>query len=123
MTSISTRPNRAPQRSLCCASCPPPQLALIDLGLPPVPHRPDEGFQLIAELLAHLPAIRIFVLSGQDEQSNARHARALGAIDFIAKPCAPEKIKEYCQPQIEMSAFLQSRNVRFTLFSLLQSSA
>ena len=73
----------------------PPQLALIDLGLPPIPHRPDEGFHLIAELLAHLPAIRIFVLSGQDEQSNARHARALGAIDFIAKPCAPEKIKEY----------------------------
>jgi len=72
----------------------PPQLALIDLGLPPVPHRPDEGFHLIAELLAHSPKIKIFVLSGQDEQSNARHARALGAIDFIAKPCAPEKIKQ-----------------------------
>src|SRR3989338_7046262 len=72
----------------------PPQLALIDLGLPPVPHRPDEGFRLIAELLAHSPEIRIFALSGQDEQSNARHARALGAIDFIAKPCAPEKIRK-----------------------------
>jgi len=71
-----------------------PQLALIDLGLPPVPHRPDEGFRLIAELLAHAPKIKIFVLSGQDDQSNARHARALGAIDFIAKPCAPEKIKQ-----------------------------
>ena len=73
----------------------PPQLALIDLGLPPVPHRPDEGFHLIAELLAHSPKIKIFVLSGQDEQSNARHARSLGAIDFIAKPCAPEKIKKF----------------------------
>lgn len=72
----------------------PPQLALIDLGLPPFPHRPDEGFHLIAELLAHSPQIKIFVLSGQDEQSNARHARALGAIDFISKPCPPEKIRE-----------------------------
>jgi DNA-binding NtrC family response regulator len=72
-----------------------PQLALIDLGLPPLPHRPDEGFHLIAELLAHSPAIKIFVLTGQDGQSNARHARALGAIDFIAKPCSPEKIKKY----------------------------
>ena len=72
----------------------PPQVALVDLGLPPVPHRPDEGFRLIAELLAHSPEIQIFALSGQDEQSNARHARALGAIDFIAKPCAPEKIKK-----------------------------
>jgi len=73
----------------------PPQLALIDLGLPPTPHRPNEGFYLITELLAHSPKIRIFVLSGQDEQSNARHARALGAIDFIAKPCVPEKIRKY----------------------------
>ncbi|MDP1995965.1 MAG: response regulator, partial [Gallionella sp.] len=72
----------------------PPQLALIDLGLPPSPHRPDEGFHLIAELLAHSPEIKIFVLSGQDEQSHARHARTLGAIDFIAKPCAPEKIRK-----------------------------
>ena len=72
----------------------PPQAALVDLGLPPVPHRPNEGFRLIAELLAHSPEIRIFALSGQDEQSNARHTRALGAMDFIAKPCAPEKIRK-----------------------------
>ena len=72
----------------------PPQLALVDLGLPPTPHRPDEGFQLVAELLAHAPEIKIFVLSGQSELGNARHARAMGAIDFIAKPCAPERIKE-----------------------------
>lgn len=72
----------------------PPQLALVDLGLPPVPHRPDEGFRLIAELLAHSQKMQIFALSGQNEQSNARHARALGAIDFIAKPCAPEQIRK-----------------------------
>ncbi len=71
----------------------PPQLALVDLGLPPTPHRPTEGFRLIAELLAHSPSIKIIVLSGQDEDSNARHARTLGAIDFIAKPCSPEGIK------------------------------
>jgi DNA-binding NtrC family response regulator len=80
----------------------PPQLALIDLGLPPIPHRPDEGFHLIAELLAHSPKIKIFVLSGQDEQSNARHARSLGAVDFIAKPCAPEKIKKYLDDALKV---------------------
>lgn len=73
----------------------PPQLALIDLGLPPYPHRPDEGFHLIAELIAHTPDIRIFVLTGQDDASYARHARALGALDFIAKPCPPDKIRAY----------------------------
>lgn len=70
-----------------------PQLALIDLGLPPTPHRPEEGFRLIASLLTHAPAIKIVVLSGQDEESNARHARTLGAVDFIAKPCSPANIK------------------------------
>ena len=80
----------------------PPQLALIDLGLPPVPHRPEEGFHLIAELLAHSPRIKIFVLSGQDEQSNARHARSLGAVDFIPKPCAPENIKKYLSDALKV---------------------
>jgi DNA-binding NtrC family response regulator len=71
----------------------PPQLALVDLGLPPRPHAPDEGFQLIADLLAHSPAMRIFVLSGQSDVANARHARALGAAEFIAKPCDPVALK------------------------------
>ena len=74
-----------------------PQLALVDLGLPPTPHRPTEGFRLIAELLAHSPEIKIIVLSGQDEDSNARHARTMGATDFIAKPCSPESIKTQLQ--------------------------
>jgi DNA-binding NtrC family response regulator len=69
------------------------QLALVDLGLPPTPHRPEEGFRLIAELLAHSPQLKVIALSGQDDQANARHARALGAIEFVAKPCSPETIK------------------------------
>lgn len=85
--------NRKQAIQLLRAMATPPQLALIDLGLPPTPHRPTEGFRLIAELLAHSPDIKIIVLSGQDEDSNARHARTLGATDFIAKPCAPDNIK------------------------------
>ncbi|MBE0615597.1 MAG: sigma-54-dependent Fis family transcriptional regulator [Burkholderiales bacterium] len=72
----------------------PPQLALVDLGLPPFPHRPDEGFQLITELLAHSPAMKILVLSGQNDAANARHARTLGATDFVAKPCEAEGLKK-----------------------------
>ena len=70
-----------------------PQLALVDLGLPPTPHSPDEGFRLIADLLAHAPDMKIFVLSGQNEAANARHARALGAWEFIAKPSDPVALK------------------------------
>lgn len=71
----------------------PPQLALVDLGLPPTPHRPQEGFRLITELLAHSPQIKIITLSGQSEESNARHARTLGAFEFVAKPCKPDDIR------------------------------
>ncbi len=71
-----------------------PPLALVDLGLPPTPHLPDQGFQLIGDLLAHSPAMRIFVLSGQNEAAHARHARALGAAEFIAKPCDPAALKK-----------------------------
>ena len=71
----------------------PPQLALVDLGLPPLPHRPDEGFKLVTELLAHSPEMKILVLSGQNDAANARHARTLGATDFVAKPCNAESLK------------------------------
>jgi DNA-binding NtrC family response regulator len=71
-----------------------PALALIDLGLPPTPHRPDEGFALIADILAHAPETRIVVLSGQSDELNARHARALGATEFVAKPADPEYLRK-----------------------------
>jgi DNA-binding NtrC family response regulator len=70
-----------------------PDLALIDLGLPPVPHLPNEGFKLIGDLLAHVPQVRILVLTGQNEESNARRARALGAVDLVPKPCEPDALR------------------------------
>src|SRR5690242_7566613 len=70
-----------------------PDLALIDLGLPPVAHLPNEGFKLIGDLLAHSPDVRILVLTGQNEESNARRARALGAVDLVPKPCEPDFLK------------------------------
>lgn len=94
--------SRAQVKSLLRQLDNPPQLALIDLGLPPTPHRPDEGFKLINELIAYSASIKIMVLSGQDEETNARHARTLGAIEFIAKPCEPEKIKALLQKALQI---------------------
>jgi DNA-binding NtrC family response regulator len=70
-----------------------PGLALVDLGLPPTPHSPEEGLRLIGDLLAHAPGMKILVLSGQNDAAHARHARALGAWEFIAKPCDPATLK------------------------------
>jgi DNA-binding NtrC family response regulator len=80
----------------------PPQLALIDLGLPPTPHVPDEGFKLIGELIAQAPGIKIVVLSGQNDDANARHARTLGAIEFVSKPCEPDDLKKLLLQALEI---------------------
>jgi DNA-binding NtrC family response regulator len=81
-----------------------PPLALVDLGLPPTPHAPDEGFQLIADLLAHAPRMKIFVLSGQNDASNARHARALGAWEFVAKPADATMLRRLLARALELPA-------------------
>jgi DNA-binding NtrC family response regulator len=81
-----------------------PPLALVDLGLPPAPHTPDEGFQLIADLLAHSPNMKIFVLSGQNDAANARHARALGAWEFVAKPSDPALLRRLLARALELPA-------------------
>ena len=64
-----------------------PSLALVDLGLPPLPHDPDEGFDLINELISYNPKMKILVLSGQSDKQNIQHALTIGAVDFIPKPC------------------------------------
>lgn len=77
-----------------------PQLALIDLGLPPLTDQPTEGFKLVGDLLAWRATLRILVLTGQNEASNARRARALGAAELVPKPCTPEKLRTLLQAQL-----------------------
>lgn len=91
---VATAPTRMEAVGLLRDRRHAPALALIDLGLPPTPHRPDEGFALIADILAHAPETRIVVLSGQSDELNARHARALGATEFVAKPADPEYLRK-----------------------------
>ncbi len=101
---ISTAESRQHARALLRQRDAPPQLALIDLGLPPRPHQPDEGFQLITELVAAAPAMKIIVLSGQNDEANARHARTLGAIDFVAKPAEPAQLKALLQQALNIAS-------------------
>ncbi|MGZ8267640.1 MAG: sigma-54-dependent transcriptional regulator, partial [Burkholderiales bacterium] len=105
--SVYVAESRAQAKSLLRQLDRPPQLALIDLGLPPTPHRPDEGFRLISELIAYSPAMNIVVLSGQSDETNARHARTLGAIDFVHKPCEPDTLKALLKRALEFQGVEQ----------------
>ena len=70
-----------------------PAIALVDLGLPPDPHSPAEGFALIKDLIGFNRNIKTLVLSGQSDHSNIQHALTLGAVDFIPKPCDVDLLK------------------------------
>jgi DNA-binding NtrC family response regulator len=80
----------------------PPSLALVDLGLPPRPHKPDQGFELIDELLAFNPNMKILVLSGQGEHATIQHALTLGAVDFVPKPCDVPLLRTRLAHQVMM---------------------
>jgi DNA-binding NtrC family response regulator len=85
----------------CLAKLPvAPSLALVDLGLPPTPHTPREGFALIGELLAFNSDMKILVLSGQNKTDNIHYALTLGAVDFIPKPCDAELLKSRLRHQL-----------------------
>jgi DNA-binding NtrC family response regulator len=77
-----------------------PDLGLVDLGLPPNPHTPDEGFAMVMELLTFNPRAKILVLSGQDSLENVQHALTLGAVDFIPKPADIELLKARLKHQV-----------------------
>ena len=79
----------------------PPQLALVDLGLPPDIHKPDEGFAVIEHIHRFFPSTRILVLSGQDKQGYIDDARKLGALDFVPKPCDIAELKVRLKRQLD----------------------
>jgi two-component system response regulator RegA len=75
-------------------SQPPLDLAVIDLGLPPRPNDPTEGLELLRVLILERPALKVLVLTGQDEPAVALKAIGLGAFDFLNKPASSQRVRE-----------------------------
>jgi len=61
-------------------------VVLLDLGLPPHPDTPVEGFKLLEDIASTSPQTKVIVTTGNSEQENAVRAIGLGAADFYAKP-------------------------------------
>lgn len=70
-----------------------PWVVTLDLGLPPNPGGPEEGFRALAEMLEQNPWVKVVILTGQSEQENARHAIGQGAYDFLCKPIDVEELR------------------------------
>jgi two-component system, NtrC family, response regulator len=67
-----------------------PPVVTMDLGLPPDPDSPSEGFRLLEQILAGAPHTKVIVLTGQNDRAHALKAVELGAYDFFAKPFEPD---------------------------------
>lgn len=67
-----------------------PAVVTMDLGLPPDRDSVSEGFKCLEKLLELDPGVKVIVLTGQNDQSNALRAIRMGAYDFLAKPVDPD---------------------------------
>lgn len=88
-----------------------PAVATIDLGLPPHPDEPTEGFALLSEILESAPQTKVIVVSGQHDRSNALKAISLGAYDFCEKPFQPELLSLIVERAFRLYE-LQAENLR-----------
>ncbi|GBC62060.1 PEP-CTERM-box response regulator transcription f actor [Desulfonema ishimotonii] len=68
-------------------------VAVLDLGLPPAPDSPREGFGILASVPTISPHTKVIVVTGNAEQENAMKAIDLGAADFCAKPIDLEMLR------------------------------
>ncbi len=67
-----------------------PAVVTLDLGLPPDPDTPNEGFRTLEAILSLAPTTKVIALTGQNDRANALKAIGMGAYDFFAKPFEPE---------------------------------
>ncbi len=70
-----------------------PAVALLDLGLPPRAGDTEEGFALLAEVLALDKMAKAIVITGQNDREHALRAIASGAYDFLCKPVNMDELK------------------------------
>ncbi|WP_087747817.1 MULTISPECIES: PEP-CTERM-box response regulator transcription factor [unclassified Acidovorax] len=88
-----------------------PAVVTMDLGLPPDADSVSEGFKLLEQILSVDPDTKVIVLTGQNDQSNALKAVAMGAYDFLAKPFEPEVLNLTVERAFRLH-HLQSENKR-----------
>jgi len=78
------------ERAVELAGSHEPQVALLDLGLPPDPANASEGLRALREILVASPDTKVIVVTGNQERENALKAISGGAYDFYQKPVDAE---------------------------------
>lgn len=84
-----------------------PVVVLLDLGLPPDPDGAEEGLNLLKDIHAHTPAIKVIVITGNTDKENAIRAISLGAYDYHTKPANIDELKIVLKRAIYLSQLEQ----------------
>ena len=86
---LQTQEREVPKGQAC--------VAILDMGLPPRPSRPDEGLLLLSQLVTQWPLMHAIVLTGQNEKAVGQQAVHAGAFDFLTKPVALAVLRQSLQ--------------------------
>jgi len=81
----------------------------LDLGLPPTPDTPEQGFKLLEEIAVLAPHTRVIVITGNTEEEHAIKAVALGAVDFSEKPINLKLLKIILARAYKISALAEAK--------------
>lgn len=69
-----------------------PDIAILDLHLPPTLDAPDTGLRILEYVKAHLPASKVFVISSAASADVQRDCIRRGADGFLSKPLDVEQL-------------------------------
>ena len=67
-------------------------IVLLDMGMPPAKHSPDEGIAVLNWLSDNQPQVKTIVLTGQQADSTSYLALKNGAFDYLEKPVTVESL-------------------------------
>lgn len=69
-----------------------PDVAILDLHLPPTLDSPDAGLRVLEYVKSHLPSSKVFVVSSAASQETQMACISQGAEAFMSKPLDVEKL-------------------------------
>jgi len=89
----------------------PPDVALLDLGLPPDAEGTSEGFATLDALRQQHPNLPVIISSGQGDRAHMLRAVGTGAYDFCEKPVDLDVLRTVLDRALRVSA-LEEENHR-----------
>jgi two-component system, NarL family, response regulator NreC len=90
----------------------PPQVMLVDIGLPKKGELIYSGVHLTTDLLRHFPDIKVLIVSMQDDPVTIAHLIEKGAHGFLSKDCSQEELHTAIQSVHQSGSYINEKTLR-----------